>query len=93
VPISLHPSSYRLGQSVGGRAGGEGMTAPSPTRRRWTSEEEQKLDQLLDAGMEAAEISVILNRSRQAIYALLQRRYRKQTRLSTLSRSGLKAKK
>ena len=68
------------------------MIVPHPTRRRWTSEEEQKLDELLDAGTEAAEIAVILNRSRQAIYALLQRRYRKQARLSTLSRSGLKAK-
>ena len=64
------------------------MKAPHPTRRRWTFEEKQKLDELLDAGKEAAEIAVILNRSRQAVYALLQRRYRKQARLSTLSRSG-----
>ena len=67
------------------------MKAPHPTRRRWTSGEEQKLDNLLDAGKIVAEVAVILNRSPQAIYALLQRRYRKQARLSTLI--GLKAKK
>jgi len=64
------------------------MKAPHPTRRRWTSGEEQKLDDLLDAGEIVAEIAVILNRSPQAVYALLQRRYRKQARLSTLLRSG-----
>jgi hypothetical protein len=58
-----------------------------PTKRHWTVAEEQKLDELLGAGKEAAEIAVILNRSRQAVYALLQRRYRKQARLSTLARS------
>jgi hypothetical protein len=67
------------------------MKAPHPTRRRWTSGEEQKLDDLLDAGEIVAEIAVILNRSPQAVYALMQRRYRKQARLSTLI--GLKAKK
>jgi hypothetical protein len=51
------------------------------TRRRWTSGEEQKLDNLLDAGEIVADIAVVLNRSPQAIYALLQRRYRKQARL------------
>jgi IS30 family transposase len=70
------------------------MKAPHLTRRRWTSEEERKLDELLDAGKEGAEIAVILNRSRQAVYALLQRRSRKQARLSTLARpDGLEAKK
>jgi len=64
------------------------MKVPHLSRRRWTFEEEQKLDELLDAGNEAAEVAVILNRSRQAVYALLQRRYRKQAKLSTLSRSG-----
>ena len=61
------------------------------TRRRWTSGEEQKLDDLLDAGEIVAKIAVILNRSPQAVYALMQRRYRKQARLSTLI--GLKTKK
>jgi IS30 family transposase len=63
------------------------MTAPSPTRRRWTSEEERKLEELLDAGKEAAEIAVTLNRTPQAIYARLQRTYRKRSRLSALARS------
>ena len=67
------------------------MKAAHPTRRRWTSGEEQKLDDLLDAGEIVAKIAVILNRSPQAVYAVLQRRYRKQARLSTLI--GLKAKK
>ena len=67
------------------------MKTPHPTRRRWTSVEEQKLDDLLDAGEKAVEIAVMLNRSPQAIYTLLQRRYRKEARLSTLI--GLNAKK
>ena len=61
------------------RAEGEAMKALQLTRRR--SGEEQKLDNLLDAGKIVAEIAVILNRSPQAIYALLQRRYRKRARL------------
>lgn len=32
------------------------MNAPHLTRRRWTPEEEQKLDELLNAGKEAAEM-------------------------------------
>ena len=63
------------------------MKGPKPTRRRWTSGEEQKLENLLDAGKIVAEVAVILNRSPQAVYARLQRRYRKQARLSILSRS------
>ena len=50
--------------------------------RRWTVEEEQKLDDLLEAGKEAAEIAAVLERSRQAIYARLQRRYRKRSKAS-----------
>ena len=45
--------------------------------RRWTPDEKAELDRLLDAGREAAEIAVALNRTRQAIYARLQRLYRK----------------
>jgi IS30 family transposase len=48
-----------------------------PASRRWTSDENTELDRLLDAGKEAAEIAVALNRTRQAIYARLQRIYRK----------------
>jgi predicted transcriptional regulator len=51
-----------------------------PAARPWTSAEEDKLDELLDAGKEAAEIAVALNRTRQAIYARLQRLYKKGAR-------------
>jgi IS30 family transposase len=64
------------------------MSNPSSTRRRWTTEEAQELEKMLDAGKEAAEIAVTLNRSPEAIYARLQRTYRKRSRLSALARSG-----
>jgi hypothetical protein len=51
-----------------------------PGSRRWTIDENIELDRLLDAGKEAAEIAVALNRTRQAIYARLQRIYRKGAR-------------
>jgi IS30 family transposase len=44
-----------------------------PLSRRWTVNEKAELDRLLDAGKEAAEIAAALNRTRQAIYARLQR--------------------
>jgi IS30 family transposase len=47
------------------------MSASRQATRRWTSDEERKLDELLDAGKEATEIAVALNRSRQAVYARL----------------------
>jgi len=50
-------------------------------KRRWTPDEERKLDEMMNADKEADEIAVALNRSRQAIYARLQRLYRKQARL------------
>ena len=58
------------------------MSASRPATRRWTPDEERKLDELLDAGKEATEIAVAINRSRQAVYARLQRLYRKRARLS-----------
>jgi IS30 family transposase len=61
--------------------------------RRWTSDEKAHFDRLLDAGREAAEMAVALNRTRQAIYARLQRLYRKGAREATLVEIGLKAKK
>src|SRR5580704_9754733 len=64
------------------RAEGEEMSASRPATRRWTSDEERKLDELLDAGKEATEIAVAINRSRQAVYARLQRLHRKRARLS-----------
>jgi IS30 family transposase len=51
-----------------------------PGPRRWTIDENTELDRLLDADKEAAEIAVALNRTRQAVYARLQRIYRKGTR-------------
>jgi hypothetical protein len=46
-----------------------------PARRRWTSDEDKEL--MLDAGRIAPEIALKLNRTPQAIYARLQRLYRK----------------
>jgi hypothetical protein len=63
-----------------------------PAARPWTSDEEVELDQLVDAGKESAEIAVALNRTRQAIYARLQRLYRKRARAARLVELGLKAK-
>jgi hypothetical protein len=72
------------------QAKGEEM---KPASRRWTSDEKAELDRLLDAGKEAAEIAVAINRTRQAIYARLQRLYRKRVKPRWLVESGLKAKK
>jgi IS30 family transposase len=64
-----------------------------PASRRWTPNEKTELDRLLDAGKETAEIAVALNRTRQAIYARLQRLYRKGAReAKDESRIELKAK-
>jgi DNA-binding NarL/FixJ family response regulator len=75
VPPRGHPSACR------DRAEGEEMSDSRPKTRRWTPDEEGKLDELLDAGKEAAEIAVALSRTRQAVYARLQRVYRKRERL------------
>jgi DNA-binding CsgD family transcriptional regulator len=53
------------------------MTGTKPVRRRWTRAEEKQLQDMLDAGMTAAEIATKLDRTRQAIYARLQHIYRK----------------
>jgi hypothetical protein len=53
-----------------------------PDRRRWTSEEDNELMVMLDAGKIAPEIALKLNRTPQAIYARLQRLYRKRTETS-----------
>jgi len=58
------------------------MSPSRPAARPWTSDEEKKLDDLLKAGKEAAEIATALQRTRQAIYARLQRLYRKRMKLS-----------
>jgi len=63
-----------------------------PASRRWTSDEKTELDRLMDAGKEAAEIAVALNRTRQAIYARLQRLHRKGAREARLVELRPKAK-
>jgi IS30 family transposase len=57
------------------------MTARPPLRR-WTADEQKKLDELLDAGKTVVEIAPVLQRTRQAIYAQLQRRHRKRRKPS-----------
>jgi hypothetical protein len=62
------------------------MTAP-----RWTSDEDNELKVMLDAGEIAPEIALKLNRTPQAIYARLQRLYRRRTSPAKTSRElGLK---
>jgi hypothetical protein len=61
------------------------MNASRPATRRWTPDEGRKLDELLNGNKEAAEIAIVLNRTRQAVYARLQRLYRKRARLPGLS--------
>ena len=64
-----------------------------PASRRWTFDENVELDRLLDAGKEAGEIAVALNRTRPAIYARLQRLYRKGAREARMVELVLKAKR
>ena len=63
-----------------------------PASRRWTFDENVELDRLLDAGKEAGEIAVALNRTRPAIYSRLQRLYRKGASEARMVDLGLKAK-
>jgi IS30 family transposase len=53
------------------------MTGPRPAGRRWTAVEEIQLHEMLAAGMTGREIARKLKRTTQAIYARLQRHYRK----------------
>jgi predicted transcriptional regulator len=64
-----------------------------PASRRWTFDENAELDRLLDAGKEAGEIAMALNRTRPAIYARLQRLYRKGAREARMVELVLKAKR
>ena len=73
---------------------GEGEMSPSePSPRRWTADEQKKLDDLLKAGKEAAEIAIALQRTRQAIYARLQRLDIKQKKKAARRLVELKARK
>jgi IS30 family transposase len=58
------------------------MTGPKPVGRRWTRAEEKHLQDMLDAGMTAGEAATKLERTRQSIYARLQRLYRKRVKPS-----------
>jgi predicted kinase len=63
---------------------GEGkMGSSRPVQRRWTAHEQKQLEELLDAGKTVVEIATVLQRTRLAIYARLQRRYRKRRKPST----------
>jgi hypothetical protein len=70
------------------------MTGPRPVGRRWTAAEEKQLQEMLDAGMTGAEAATKLERTRQSIYARLQRLYRKRYPSPAVRPElGLKAKK
>jgi hypothetical protein len=58
------------------------MNPSTPARRPWTADEQKKLDDLREAGKTVVEMAPVLQRTRQAIYARLQRRYRKQPKSS-----------
>ena len=68
---------------------GEGATTKTrPAGRRWTYSEDRELLVLLNAGENLSEIAPKLNRTRQAVYARLQRLYRKGMRLAERIKSG-----
>lgn len=68
---------------------GEGATTkPRTAARRWTYSEDRELLVLLNAGESLSEIAPKLNRTRQAVYARLQRLYRKGMRLTERIKSG-----
>jgi hypothetical protein len=67
--------SIAADDGVGCVSAGAEMTEPKAAGRRWTSAEEKKLKEMLDAGMTASEIAPTINRTTQAIYARLQRIY------------------
>jgi hypothetical protein len=66
---------------VGLKAKGK-VTGPKHVGRRWTRAEEKQLQDMLDAGMTAGEAATKLERTRQSIYARLQRLYRKRVKPS-----------
>lgn len=73
------------------------MTELQPAGRHWTWNELNQLEEMLNAGDTAAHIAQKLNRTPQAIYARVQRIYRKRTSgqnpLQNRVQWGLKAKK
>src|ERR1700679_4107644 len=76
------------------RAQGKSQMRPRPPPRPWTADEEKKLNDFLRAGKDAGEIATALQRTRQAIYARLQRLDIKRKKAARrLVEIGLKAKK
>jgi hypothetical protein len=59
------------------------MSPSRRTPRPWTADEQKKLDDLLEAGKTVVEIALVLQRTRLAVYARLQRHYRKQRKPPT----------
>jgi IS30 family transposase len=57
------------------------LTAWTPPRP-WTADEQKKLDELLEGGKTVVEIARLLQRTRLAVYARLQRRWRKRRKPS-----------
>jgi DNA-binding NarL/FixJ family response regulator len=87
IPVADNCARGRFEASAP-RAEGEGqMTGPRPAGRRWTEAEESQLREMLDAGMKVPNIARKLNRTAQAIYARLQRIYRRR-RATTPTRAA-----
>jgi len=59
------------------------MSDPRATPGRWTTDEKKELDDFAQAGKTVVEIAPVLQRTRQAIYAQVQRRDRKRRIPST----------
>jgi hypothetical protein len=68
------------------------MSPSTPARRPWTVIEQKKLDDLLKAGKTDPQIATALQRTRQAVYARLQRldvkRKRSSRRLAEIGAKG-----
>jgi DNA-binding CsgD family transcriptional regulator len=74
----LTSPTHSIGLSVL-RTGGSfaAMSAVRPPSRPWTSGEENRMSEMLEAGNTAGEIAAELDRIPSAIYGRLQRLYRK----------------
>jgi hypothetical protein len=58
------------------------MSLSMLARRRWTADEQRKLDDLLKAGKTVVEIAPVLQRTPPSIYSRLQLLYRKRPKPS-----------
>jgi C4-dicarboxylate-specific signal transduction histidine kinase len=68
------------------------MSGPKHAARRWTPGDDDKLRDMLDVGKTAEEIAVEIDRTHFAIYARLQRLYRRRTRKVRLVEARAKGK-